>query len=67
MEYFDVQWFHAYSKYPAGYSINTYAVPNGNFTGRVDGTVSYDIYYRKGGLIAIDSKKYVEEKYFDIK
>ena len=25
-EHFEVEWFHAYSKYPAGYGINTYDI-----------------------------------------
>ncbi|MBC6972572.1 N-acetylmuramoyl-L-alanine amidase [Bacillus sp. Xin] len=69
-KHFDVQWFRAYSKYPAGYGINTYTAPGapvGSFKGRVDGTTAYDIYSREDGWIDIGQQTFVEEKHFDIR
>ncbi|MFD0768885.1 M15 family metallopeptidase [Bacillus sp. CGMCC 1.60114] len=66
-EHFDVQWFYAYSKYPVGYGINTYDAPNGNYTGKVDGSVPYGIYARKDGYIDIGQNRWVSEEHFNIK
>ncbi|MCI0767417.1 peptidoglycan recognition family protein [Bacillus sp. TL12] len=69
-KHFDVQWFKAYSKYPAGYGINTYSkpgAPDGSFKGQVDGAAPLDIYSRENGWIDIGNQTFVEEKHFDIK
>ncbi|PEM25678.1 hypothetical protein CN634_30335, partial [Bacillus pseudomycoides] len=58
-EHVDVQWFYAYSKYPAGAGINTYDGPNGKWNGTVDGSVPYEIYARKDGYIAIGPNGWV--------
>ncbi|MDR4328855.1 lysozyme [Bacillus pseudomycoides] len=66
----DVQWFKAYSKYAPDYGINTYSAPgapDGSYIDKVKGSVGYDIYSRKDGWIAIDNKRFVEEKHFDIR
>ncbi|MDM5191111.1 N-acetylmuramoyl-L-alanine amidase family protein [Bacillus hominis] len=66
-EYFDVQWFYAYSKYPAGYGINTYDGPNGNYKGNVDGSAPYGIYARKDGYIDIGQNTWVNEEHFNVR
>ncbi|EOP60898.1 antigen [Bacillus cereus VDM053] len=66
-EHFDVQWFYAYSKYPAGAGINTYNGPNGEWTGNVDGSVAYEIYARKDGYIAIGPNAWVKEEHFNVR
>ncbi|MED3126777.1 MULTISPECIES: lysozyme family protein [Bacillus] len=66
-EHFDVQWFYAYSKYPAGAGINTYSGPNGEWTGTVDGSVAYKIYARKDSYISIGPNAWVKEEHFDVK
>ena len=66
----DVQWFKAYSKYAPDYGINTYSAPgapDGSYIDKVKGSVAYDIYSRKDGWMAIDNKRFVEEKHFDIR
>ncbi|MEB3057379.1 M23 family metallopeptidase [Bacillus pseudomycoides] len=66
----DVQWFKAYSKYAPDYGINTYSAPgapDGSYIDKVNGSVAYDIYSRKDGWMAIDNKRFVEEKHFDIR
>ncbi|PEF73081.1 peptidase M23 [Bacillus pseudomycoides] len=67
LEHFDIQWFSAYSKYPAGYDINTYDGSNGNYTDNVDGSVPYGIYACQDGYIDIGQNTWVEEKHFDVK
>ncbi|EJR81551.1 peptidoglycan recognition protein family protein [Bacillus cereus] len=66
-EHFEVQWFHAYSKYPAGYGINTYDGPNGNYKGNVDGSYPYGIFARKDGYIDIGQNTWVKEEHFNIR
>ncbi|MFP3379654.1 M23 family metallopeptidase [Bacillus sp. SIMBA_069] len=66
-EHFNVQWFDAYSKYPAGAGINTYSGPNGEWTGTVDGSVAYKIYARKDGYISIGPNAWVKEEHFDVR
>lgn len=66
-EHFNVQWFYAYSKYPSGYGINTYDGPDGNYTGYIDGSVSYSIYARKDGYLDIGQNTWVLEEHFDVK
>jgi peptidoglycan LD-endopeptidase CwlK len=66
-QHFNVQWFQAYSKYPTGYSINTYDGPNGNYVGRIDGSVPYVIYARKNGYIDIGQNRWVKEEHFDVR
>lgn len=66
-EYVNVKWFLAYSRYPAGYGINVYDAPNGNYVGRVDGTKAYDIWARKDGYIEIETGKWAKEDAFVIK
>ncbi|MEC2467915.1 M23 family metallopeptidase [Bacillus cereus] len=66
-EHFEVEWFHAYSKYPAGYGINTYDGPNGNYKGNVDGSYPYGIFARKDGYIDIGQNTWVKEEHFNIR
>ncbi|PEA97965.1 N-acetylmuramoyl-L-alanine amidase [Bacillus cereus] len=66
-EHLDVQWFYAYSKYPAGYGINTYKGPNGEWTGNVDGSVPYGIFARKDGYIDIGQNTWVKEEHFNVR
>ncbi|EJR83420.1 N-acetylmuramoyl-L-alanine amidase family protein [Bacillus cereus] len=66
-EHFEVQWFHAYSKYPAGYGINTYDGPNGNYKGNVDGSYPYGIFARKDGYIDIGQNTWVKEEHFNVR
>jgi len=66
-EHFNVQWFYAYSKYPAGAGINTYSGPNGEWTGTVDGSVAYKIYARKDSYISLGPNAWVKEEHFDVK
>ncbi|OFC76561.1 MULTISPECIES: peptidoglycan recognition protein family protein [Bacillus cereus group] len=66
-EHFEVEWFHAYSKYPAGYGINTYDGPNGNYKGNVDGSYPYGIFARKDGYIDIGQNTWVKEEHFNVR
>ncbi|EJP86105.1 N-acetylmuramoyl-L-alanine amidase family protein [Bacillus cereus] len=66
-EHFEVEWFHAYSKYPAGYGINTYDGPNGKYKGNVDGSYPYGIFARKDGYIDIGQNTWVKEEHFNIR
>ncbi|QEL82716.1 N-acetylmuramoyl-L-alanine amidase family protein (plasmid) [Bacillus sp. JAS24-2] len=66
-EHFEVEWFHAYSKYPAGYGINTYDGPNGNYKGNVDGSYPYGVFARKDGYIDIGQNTWVQEEHFNIR
>ncbi|MCU4979586.1 N-acetylmuramoyl-L-alanine amidase [Bacillus cereus] len=66
-EHFEVEWFHAYSKYPAGYGINTYDGPNGNYKGNVDGSYPYGIFARKDGYIDIGKNTWVKEEHFNVR
>ncbi|MDA1763110.1 N-acetylmuramoyl-L-alanine amidase family protein [Bacillus cereus] len=66
-EHLDVQWFYGYSKYPAGYGINTYKGPNGEWTGNVDGSVPYGIFARKDGYIDIGQNTWVKEEHFNVR
>ncbi|WP_242315422.1 M23 family metallopeptidase [Bacillus cereus group sp. BfR-BA-01355] len=65
--HFDVQWFSAYSKYSAGYGINTYDGPNGNYTGNVDGSVPYRVYARQDGYLDIGQSTWLKEEHFDVR
>lgn len=67
LEHFDVQWFHAYSKYPPGYEIRTFDSPNGNDTGAVDGRVPYRIWNRQDGYVDIGGNKWIKEEHVIIK
>ncbi|MEF7637973.1 lysozyme family protein [Bacillus thuringiensis] len=67
LEHFDVQWFSAYSKYSAGYGINTYDGPNGNYTGNVDGSVPYRVYARQDGYLDIGQSTWLKEEHFDVR
>ena len=66
-EHFEVEWFHAYSKYPAGYGINTYDGPNGNYKGNVDGSYPYGVFARKDGYIDIGQNTWVKEEHFNVR
>ncbi|HDX9637113.1 peptidoglycan recognition protein family protein [Bacillus cereus group sp. MYBK108-2] len=66
-EHFEVEWFHAYSKYPAGYGINTYDGPNGKYKGNVDGSYPYGIFARKDGYIDIGQNTWVKEEHFNVR
>ncbi|MCU5589425.1 N-acetylmuramoyl-L-alanine amidase family protein [Bacillus cereus] len=66
-EHFEVEWFHAYSKYPAGYGINTYDGPNGKYKGNVDGSYPYGIFARKDGYVDIGQNTWVKEEHFNIR
>ncbi|WP_140159171.1 peptidoglycan recognition protein family protein, partial [Bacillus thuringiensis] len=61
LEHFEVDWFFAYSKYPAGYGINTYDGPNGNYTGNVDGSTPYRLSGRKDGYLDIGGNRWLKE------
>jgi peptidoglycan LD-endopeptidase CwlK len=66
-EHFTIKWFLAYSKYPAGYGINTYDGPNGNFTGRIGGFSGYQLYARRNGYMDIGQNRWVKEEHFDVR
>jgi len=67
-EHVSIQWFRAYSKYPAGWGVNTYNKPGGDFTGNVDGSKPYDIWERRDGYVRIDETgNWVKEEHFVIK
>ncbi|MEY8347269.1 GH25 family lysozyme [Bacillus cereus] len=68
LTHFDVEWFQAYSKYPAGYEVNYYEEPECiNFKGVINGSVSYRIWARKEGAIDIGQNSWVKEKHVVIK
>ncbi|MEW4206259.1 N-acetylmuramoyl-L-alanine amidase [Bacillus thuringiensis] len=67
LEHFEVDWFFAYSKYPAGYGINTYDGPNGNYTGNVDGSTPYRLSGRKDGYLDIGGNRWLKEEHFNIR
>ncbi len=67
LEHFEVDWFFAYSKYPAGYGINTYDGPNGNYTGNVDGSTPYRLSGRKDGYLDIGGNRWLKEEHFDVR
>ncbi|KMN42012.1 glycoside hydrolase family 25 protein [Bacillus sp. LK2] len=67
LEHFEVDWFFAYSKYPAGYGINTYDGPNGNYTGNVDGSTPYRVSGRKDGYLDIGGNRWLKEEHFNVR
>ncbi|MEW4206258.1 MULTISPECIES: M23 family metallopeptidase [Bacillus cereus group] len=67
LEHFEVDWFFAYSKYPAGYGINTYDGPNGNYTGNVDGSTPYRLSGRKDGYLDIGGNRWLKEEHFNVR
>lgn len=66
-KHFDVQWFHAYTKYWPGYQIRCFDGPNGNDVGHVDGSQSYQLYNRQGGYIDIGGNRWIKEEHVIIK
>ncbi|WP_410982473.1 GH25 family lysozyme [Bacillus cereus] len=68
LDHFDVEWFCAYSKYPAGYGVNYYAEPECiNFKGVIDGSISYRVWDRKDGAIDIGQSSWIKEEHVVIK
>lgn len=66
-KHFDVQWFHAYTKYWPGYQIRCFDGPNGNDVGHVDGSQPYQLYNRQGGYIDIGGNRWIKEEHVIIK
>jgi N-acetylmuramoyl-L-alanine amidase CwlA len=66
-QWFNVQWFQAYSKYPAGYGVNIFDAPNGNYLGYVDGSKPYTLWSRGNGWVEIEEGKFALEEHFDIR
>ncbi len=68
LEKFDVNWFHAYSKYPAGYGIAVHSEPEcTNYIDNIDGTVPYRVWGKHLGAIDIGGNRWIKAEHVTIK
>lgn len=68
LKHFNVKWFYATSKYPAGYGVNYYEEPECmNYKGNIDGSTSFRVWGRVGNAIDIGQNSWIPEKHVIIK
>ncbi|HDX9607388.1 TPA: glycoside hydrolase family 25 protein [Bacillus cereus] len=68
LEHFDVEWFHAYSKYPPGYGIAVHSEPECiNHIDDIDGTVPYRVWGKHLDAIDIGGNRWIKAEHITIK
>ncbi|PEL80009.1 glycoside hydrolase family 25 protein [Bacillus wiedmannii] len=68
LEHFDVEWFHAYSKYPPGYGIAVHNEPECiNHIDNIDGTTPYRVWDKHLDAIDIGGNQWIKAKHVTIK
>ncbi|WP_144504094.1 glycoside hydrolase family 25 protein [Bacillus mycoides] len=68
LEHFDVEWFHAYSKYPPGYGIAVHSEPECiNHIDNIDGTVPYRVLGKHLDAIDIGGNRWIKAEHITIK
>ncbi|MGE7885342.1 glycoside hydrolase family 25 protein [Bacillus sp. NPDC094077] len=68
LEHFDVEWFHAYSKYPPGYGIAVHSEPECiNHIDNIDGTVPYRVWGKYLDAIDIGGNRWIKVEHVTIK
>lgn len=67
LEHFDVDWFHAYSKYPPGYGIAVHSEPECmNHIDNIDGTVPYRVWGKHLDAIDIGGNRWIKAEHVTI-